>query len=393
MARSTPDVSTTGKKKSQDSTNSVKPPLNVPSAIGLTLTPILAVILVPWYGYSVGFSLYEWSIFAFYMVATGLSITAGYHRLWSHKTYEAHPVVRVFLAVWGACALQNSILHWASDHRRHHRHVDDEDSDPYAASRGFWFSHIGWILRQYKTGIDDFSNVKDLMRDPVVAWQHKHYKLIATATNVLLPLMLGLLVGKLWGVLLLAGLLRLVLNHHFTFSINSLAHIWGSQPYCDQSSARDNGLLACLTYGEGYHNYHHRFQYDYRNGIHWWHFDPAKWLIRLLSLLGLAKGLKRPSPVQIQKARLAMQYQRALQRMEERRDNEAWREGLENAYQKFLSLLDEFNKVQQEWRQLRREQIRTTIEGIDLQRRYADLRSALKTHRRQWRMLTALAKG
>jgi fatty-acid desaturase len=157
-------------------------------------------------------------------------------------------------------ALQNSVLIWASQHRMHHRFVDDVDRDPYSAKRGFWFSHIGWILRNYPSGRNDFTNAKDLERDPIVMFQHRFYLPLALVMNIGLPLALGWAVGDLWGVFLLGGLLRLVVNHHFTWFINSLAHMWGTQPYTDENTARDNPALAFLTYGEGYHNFHHIFQ-------------------------------------------------------------------------------------------------------------------------------------
>ncbi len=109
---------------------------------------------------------------------------------------------------------------------------------------------MGWMLRWYVPGEPDLSNAKDLQRDPVVAWQHKHYVALTTFMNVGLPLILGFWLGDITGTLLLVGALRLVVNHHVTFFINSLAHYWGSQPYTDSNSARDNGFLAFLTYGE-----------------------------------------------------------------------------------------------------------------------------------------------
>jgi stearoyl-CoA desaturase (delta-9 desaturase) len=207
-------------------------------------------------------------------------------------------------------ALQNSILVWASGHRSHHQFVDDGDRDPYSASCGLWFSHIGWMLRRYPSGETDLSNVRDLKQDPIVAFQHKHYYVLAIGLNVLVPLALGWLHNDLWGVFLLAGVLRLVVSHHFTFLINSFAHAFGRQPYTDENSARDNGWLAFLTYGEGYHNFHHQFAHDYRNGIRWWHWDPSKWIICSLSWVGITKKLRRTPAVAIQRARLAMQFRR-----------------------------------------------------------------------------------
>src|SRR5260370_737650 len=129
--------------------------------------------------------------------------------------------------------------------------------------------------------------------------------------NVGLPLLLGWANGDILGMLLLAGVLRLVISHHVTFFINSLAHIWGSQPYTDDITARDNGVVALLTYGEGYHNFHHMFAHDYRNGVRWWQWDPSKWFITTMRWLGLATNLKRTPWFKIQRALLDMQFRRA----------------------------------------------------------------------------------
>jgi fatty-acid desaturase len=200
--------------------------------------------------------------------------------------------VRLFFMLFGAMTIQNSIYIWAAGHRPHHRFVDDEDLDPYSSRRGMWFSHIGWMLRSYASGVPDFKYVKDLERDPIVMFQHRHYVPLVLAMNIALPLLVGALSGDVWGTLMLAGVLRLVVNHHVTFFINSLAHGWGHQPYTDQNTSRDNPVLAFFTYGEGYHNFHHLFASDYRNGIRWWQWDPTKWLIRAMSMLGLASKLR-----------------------------------------------------------------------------------------------------
>ena len=109
-----------------------------------------------------GYSRGAWLLFVFLLAVTGMSITSGYHRLWAHRTYQAHWSVRLVYILFGTMALQHSVLVWASQHRTHHRHVDDVDRDPYSAQRGFWFSHIGWILRNYPSGVNDFTNAKDL---------------------------------------------------------------------------------------------------------------------------------------------------------------------------------------------------------------------------------------
>ncbi len=134
--------------------------------------------------------------------------------------------------------------------------------------------------------------VDQIERDPLLRWQHRYYRALTWTLNLGVPMLIGLLVGDLVGVVLLAGAVRLVFSQHSTFFINSLAHSWGKRHYSEDNSSRDNGWLALLTWGEGYHNFHHAFQADYRNGARWCHFDPGKWLIALSSSVGLASQLK-----------------------------------------------------------------------------------------------------
>ncbi len=364
-----------------------KAPINWTNLIFLTLTPIGALTLVPFYGLTYGFTLYEWAWFAFYMAATGLSITAGYHRLWAHKTYKAAFPVRLFYAFWGACGCQNSILQWASDHRAHHRFVDHKDKDPYAATGGFWHAHVGWIVRNHPRAYPDLENVKDLTRDPIVRWQHRHYLKLAIVSNGVLPLLLGLVHGRLFGVFILAFLLRVVVNHHFAFLINSLAHYWGRRPYSDANTSRDNTLLALLTYGEGYHNYHHAFQFDYRNGVRWWHFDPTKWLIRSFAWFGVARKLKRATQTQIERARLQMQYKAAMARVERGEESSGLKDCLEKSYRQFTDALHEWARVQKEWRALKRASFTARLEKIELRNRFLELKHRIRMLRRQWRLL------
>jgi len=294
---------------------SSQPPVNWLSAIVIGATNLCAVTFVPWYGLTYGFSTAAWILFAVFMVGCGMAITAGYHRLWSHRTYNAHWSVRLVLMLFGTMALQNSILVWSSNHRTHHNHVDDNERDPYSAKRGFWFSHIGWMLREYASSQTDLANVKDLKADPLVMFQHRYYLPLVLTVNFGFTLLAGWLVNDLWGVFWLAGMLRLVLSHHVTWFINSLAHAWGNQPYTDKNTARDNPILAVITYGEGYHNFHHLYASDYRNGVRWWQWDPTKWLIAGLSFVGLTSNLRRMPEVTIQQARLAMQFQRLEQKL------------------------------------------------------------------------------
>lgn len=290
-------------------------PINWVPAIVLLSTLFLAITIVPWYLWTHGVSMGVWVAFAILMAWTGLSITAGYHRLWSHKSYEAHPVVKYILLLGATLAVESSVFDWCSGHRSHHRHVDDEYDDPYSSRRGFWFSHMGWMLRKYPSGQYDYKNIPDLKKDKLLALQHKYYGFWVIATNVVILAMIGWITGDMLGTFLVAGLLRLVLTHHFTFFINSLCHMFGTRPYTDENTARDNGLLAIVTWGEGYHNYHHYFQYDYRNGVKWWQYDPTKWIIGLLAKVGLASNLKRVDDLTIKHAELTMQFKRAQERI------------------------------------------------------------------------------
>ena len=328
--------------------NTTKPPLNMVNVIIFAGFPIAALILVPFWGMYQGYDSFQWLWALAFLYLNGMSITGGYHRLWAHKSYEASPALKWFFAFWGAGALQNSILIWASDHRRHHRNVDDNELDPYSAGRGLWFSHIGWMLREYNTNDPDFSNVKDLQRDPIVMWQDKHYVALTAFMNLGLPLLLGIWHGEIIGTMLLVGLLRLVVNHHVTFFINSLAHYWGSRPYTESNSARDNGFLAFLTYGEGYHNYHHIFQSDYRNGIRWWQWDPTKWMIALCARVGLASELNRVSNFKVQRAILDTTFDRARTKLEGAMDSESLSEMLEREYQLFTESINQWTALQAE---------------------------------------------
>ncbi|HEV3057223.1 MAG TPA: fatty acid desaturase, partial [Vicinamibacterales bacterium] len=173
--------------------NEQTPPLVWTNALMFALTFAAAAILVPWYGLTRGFSPAAWAAFAILAIANGMAVTAGYHRLWAHRTYEAHWSLRLLYLVFGTMALQNSAFAWCSGHRAHHLYVDDVDRDPYSARRGFWFSHIGWMLREYPSGKPDFSNIPDLKRDPMLAFQHRYYVPLALAANIGLPLALGIL--------------------------------------------------------------------------------------------------------------------------------------------------------------------------------------------------------
>jgi stearoyl-CoA desaturase (delta-9 desaturase) len=265
-------------------------------------TALIALTGLPLYLYRYGIDSFQLGMGFFYLVATMMSITLGYHRLFSHISFKARMPVRLFTLVFGACAFENSCLDWASDHRRHHKHVDHE-GDPYDISKGFMWAHIGWLM--FKLGPEPpMDNVNDLRKDRLVMWQHRYVHWIALVVGLVIPTLLGYgwnllhgmdpLQGALGGFLI-AGVARIVVAQHCTFFINSLCHTIGKRPYSTSHSARDSTVMALLTFGEGYHNFHHEFQHDYRNGVKPWHWDPTKWTIWILSKLGLVSGLRTVS--------------------------------------------------------------------------------------------------
>ena len=227
----------------------------------LGLIHAVALVGTPWYIATHAVSTAEWAIFGIYMLATGFSITVGYHRLFAHAAFRASAPVRFLVLFFGAAGFQQSALKWASLHRRHHQLVDTP-ADPYNIKQGFWYAHMGWIL--FWKHVIDYANVQDLMGDRLAVNQHRHYQSWAIGAGVILPLAAGLAIGHPMGTVILAIVLRMVLIFHVTFCINSFAHTFGSAHYDYHSSGRDHWLAALLTNGEGYHNYHHRFPSDYR---------------------------------------------------------------------------------------------------------------------------------
>ena len=250
-------------------------------------------------------------VFTIFYLLNGFGITAGYHRMFAHRAYHGHWALQWLMLFIGGGAFQGSAKWWSRNHRIHHRYIDT-DLDPYNANRGFFFSHVGWMFMK-----QDYSNlghvdISDLNASRAVRIQHTHYLKIAMLSGIILPTVIcGLGWGDWLGGYFYAALAKMVFVHHTTFFINSLAHsnLFGaSQNFSDNHTSHDSVFCALLTLGEGYHNFHHEFAQDYRNGIKWYHWDPTKWLIRGFEMCGLARGLIRTPNSVIRKNLLALRH-------------------------------------------------------------------------------------
>ena len=282
---------------------------------------------------------------------------------------------------------------WASGHRTHHLHVDDVDRDPYSARRGFWFSHIGWMLREYPSGRNDFTNIPDLKKDRMLAFQHRYYVPLALAANF------GLTLRGRSGVRRRVGHAdprRLAApgvepSRHLLHQL-ARAHV-GQPPYTEDNSARDNPLIAVVTYGEGYHNFHHIFAHDYRNGVRWWQWDPTKWLIAGLERVGLARRLKRTPVFQIRRALLAMQFTRAEAQLARLpgvpSQVEHLRARLAHEYESFLAAVADWARLKEQWLEEKKRAVLEQWEHVDPQKKLRDIERALGAQLRRMRVLRA----
>lgn len=205
------------------------------------------------------------AIFTYFV--SGIGITAGVHRLWSHRSYKANVGVRLLLTFLSTVAYENSVIHWAREHRVHHK-FSETDADPVNSKRGFFFCHMGWLMVKKHpdvaikgAGID----ISDLTSDPILSFQHKYYFAVMPVCAILLPLVIPM---YFWGETLhnsfyISVMLRWVFGIHCTWLINSAAHFYGDKPYDKRIKPTNNQLVSMFTLGEGSHNYHHVFPWDY----------------------------------------------------------------------------------------------------------------------------------
>ena len=272
------------------------------AAITLPLVGLAAAAVLLW---GRGFSWIDLGLLVGMYLLTAFGITAGFHRLFVHRSFAAPMPVKVAFAALGSMAVQGDLITWVGIHRRHHRHSDTPD-DPHTPHhhgrglggwlRGCWHAHVGWLFAPPPADLERY--VKDLRRSPTLTRVSDLF-LVWVALGLILPAVLGGVIagswagavsGFVWG-----GLVRVLLVHHVTWSVNSACHLWGRRPYASGDHSRDNLVFGVLALGEGWHNSHHAFPTSARHGLRWWQPDASYWLIRGLWLVGLAWDVRQPT--------------------------------------------------------------------------------------------------
>ncbi|KAJ8284872.1 hypothetical protein COCON_G00037220 [Conger conger] len=259
--------------------------LHIGAMYGLLLIPSASILTL------------AWSVLCFLISALG--VTAGAHRLWSHRSYKASLPLRIFLATANSMAFQNDIYEWARDHRVHHKY-SETDADPHNAVRGFFFSHIGWLLvRKHPDVIEKGRKLEltDLKADKVVMFQRKYYKPSILLMCFFVPMYVPWYFWgeSLWTGYFVPGLLRYTMVLNATWLVNSAAHMWGNRPYDHNINPRENKFVTFSAIGEGFHNYHHTFPYDYATSEFGCKLNLTTCFIDFMCYLGLAKDCKRVS--------------------------------------------------------------------------------------------------
>jgi stearoyl-CoA desaturase (delta-9 desaturase) len=272
--------------------------------LGITL-PFLGLAAAIFLLWGWGFSWLHLGLLAGMYFFTAMGITVGYHRLFTHRSFETNAVVKFIFAVLGSMAVEGPVLKWVAMHRRHHQHSDHEE-DPHSPHHhgsgirgvlaGMWHAHAGWIFHRDPADLSRY--VADLVHDRMVRIASKTW-MLWTALGLIIPSVIGGLVSWTWTGALLGflwgGLARVFLVHHVTWSINSVCHMWGTRPFRSHDESRNNFLFGVLGMGEGWHNNHHAFPTSARHGLRWWQIDVSYWVIRGLALFGLAWKVRVPA--------------------------------------------------------------------------------------------------
>lgn len=290
--------------------------LSVQIATIITIVvPLLGLVAAPFFLWGWGFSWLDFALLVGMYVLTAVGITVGFHRLFTHRSFETSMPVKFILAVLGSMALQGPLLKWVAMHRRHHQHADTP-LDPHsphhhgqgigALLRGAWHAHIGWFFRPEPE--DLLRYVPDLAKSRPLRLASTLFPLWVVL-GLVIPAVLGGIITQTWaGVwtgLIWGGLVRIFLVHHVTWSVNSACHLWGLQPYRSDDQSRDNVVFGVLALGEGWHHTHHTFPTSARHGLRWWQIDVSYWIIRALAWLGLAWDVRVPSKQAQEQQRVA----------------------------------------------------------------------------------------
>jgi stearoyl-CoA desaturase (delta-9 desaturase) len=223
------------------------------------------------------------------------AITAGYHRYFSHRTYKMSRVAQFLMAWLGSMAVQKGVIFWAANHRLHHKHSDQTDDIHSPLQRGFYWSHVGWIISPDHE-VTHWDQVPDLAKFPELVWLNK-YHLVPVVTFAVATFLIGGWAALVWGFVV-----STVLLWHGTFTINSLSHVYGTRRYTTTDTSRNNLWLALITLGEGWHNNHHCYMSSTRQGFFWWEIDMSYYALKAMSWVGITRDLREP-PLELLEAK------------------------------------------------------------------------------------------
>lgn len=227
---------------------------------------------------------WDLALLLWFYTATGMGITVGFHRMLTHRSFEAHPAVRALLLALGSMAVQGPALDWASNHIKHHAKTDTDD-DPHSPLRGFFHAHMGWLITSRVAEPEVYG--RWMLKDRMVLFFSRTF-LFWIALGLFLPYALGGWQGFVWG-----GLVRVFLLHHVTWSVNSVCHVFGKRDYDTPDCSTNQWVVGILAFGEGWHNNHHAFPRSAFHGLKWWQIDVSAYAIRLLEWAGLARRVWR----------------------------------------------------------------------------------------------------
>lgn len=265
--------------------------------LGFVIVPLIATVMGIWMIWDTvwnGHQLVTWgdmAVLALMYVITGVGITVGYHRMLTHRSFDAPPFIRFLLLAFGSMAVEGGALTWARIHLIHHANSDAE-GDPHSPLEGFWHAHFGWMLDGFRPQPGHYDAW--LAKDPMIVWFERTF-FFWTAAGLVIPFLLAGWSGLFWG-----GLVRICLGHHITWSVNSVCHVFGKRMFETKDQSRNQWVVGLLALGEGWHNNHHAFPRSAFHGMRWYQFDFAGIVIRSLEKVGLVTNVWRVPPARFE---------------------------------------------------------------------------------------------